>query len=133
VARPRLAGINYATRVGKKDRKRLAHAADVGCELQSNLLAGLQADGQTHLDELTERMAWLEKQRLGRPLARIIGMPFAANVDKSAPNRPDRPVAGLGLANRVVLQAACVEIPMALRERVGRGLSRSSIYGGHKA
>jgi hypothetical protein len=91
--------INYRTHQGKRDRKQLTHETDVGYELQSSLLvsdrdgaplvapaqnwvtaegvwqsrcSGLVREEQAHLDELTERMAWLERQGFGRPLVHVI-------------------------------------------------------------
>ena len=91
--------INYSTHTGKLDRKQMTHDTDVGYELQSSLLVsdrdglplvapvqnwvtsegvwqtrseGLQADDQTHLDELTGRMGWLEDQGFALPLVHII-------------------------------------------------------------
>lgn len=91
--------INYRTHISKKDRKQLTHETDVGYELQSSLLvsdrdgaplvapaqnwvtaegvwqsrrAGLIREEPSHLDELTERMAWLKQQGFGRPLVHLI-------------------------------------------------------------
>jgi hypothetical protein len=91
--------INYRTHRNKKDRKQLTHETDVGYELQSSLLVSdrdgaplvapvqnwvtaegvwqsrqpsLTVEEQPHLDELTERMAWLETQGLSRPLVHLI-------------------------------------------------------------
>jgi len=105
--------INYSTHTGKLDRKQMTHDTDVGYELQSSLLVsdrdgvplvapvqnwvtgdgvwqtraeGLQADDQTHLDELTGRMGWLEDQGFALPLGHII--------DREADS--DRALAGVG-------------------------------------
>lgn len=91
--------INYHTHTGKRDRVQMTHATDVGYELQSSLLvsdrdglplvapvqnlvtsagvwqsraAGIQPDVLPHLDELTERMEWLENQGLNKPLVHIV-------------------------------------------------------------
>jgi len=91
--------INDRTHDSKKDRKQLTHATDVGYELQSSLLVsdrdgaplvapaqnwvtaegvwqsrqgGLVPEEPSHLDELMERMTWLEQPGFGRPLVHII-------------------------------------------------------------
>lgn len=91
--------INYHRHRSKQDRCQMTHATDVGYELQSSLLvsdregspllapvqnwvtaegvwqsraACLQSDGLSHLDELSERMAWLEEQGFAKPLVHII-------------------------------------------------------------
>lgn len=90
--------LNYGGHESKKDRVQMTHATDVGYELQSSLLVSdrdgspLAAPAQNlvtangvlstmtrevtrikpHLDELTERMAWLEKQDFGKPLVHIV-------------------------------------------------------------
>jgi len=91
--------LNYGGHESKSDRLQMTHARDVGYELQSSLLASaadgaplavpaqnlvtaqgvwccredeLSAGGQTHLDEVSERMRWLEEQQLGKPLVHII-------------------------------------------------------------
>jgi hypothetical protein len=90
--------LNFRTHDSKRDRVRMTHALDVGYELQSTVLvaqddglpicapvqnlrtgAGLlssRMDGvqpnESHLDELSERMAWLEQQALGRTLVHIV-------------------------------------------------------------
>lgn len=91
--------INYNQHTGKKDQYQMTHATDVGYELQSSLLVSdrdgaplvapvqnlvtaegvwqsratqIQANDLSHLDELTERIAWLEAQKLAKPLVHII-------------------------------------------------------------
>jgi len=90
--------LNYYGHTRKKDRVRMTHETDVGYELQSSLLVSdrdgipLSAPAQNlvtangilstmasgvvpdkpHLDELGERMAWLEKQNFGKPLVHIV-------------------------------------------------------------
>lgn len=89
--------LDFAAHTAKADRLQMTHAHDVGYELQSSLLVdavaglpiaplvqnlvsaegvlstrGAVAPGQTHLDELSERLAWLEAQELARPLVHII-------------------------------------------------------------
>lgn len=91
--------IHYGGHASKKDRLQMSHAKDIGYELQSSLLvdaqdgnplsvaaqnlvsaqgawqsrrAQMQADDQTHLDELSERMDWIEQQRFGKRLVHIV-------------------------------------------------------------
>jgi hypothetical protein len=91
--------IHYGGHTSKKDRLQMTHATDIGYELQSSLLvnaqdgrplsvaaqnlvsadgawqtrkAALQADDQTHLDELTERIDWIEQQSFARALVHIV-------------------------------------------------------------
>lgn len=90
--------LNYFGHTSKKDRVQMTHETDVGYELQSSLLVSdrdgspLAAPAQNlvtangvlstmahetvrlkpHLDELSERMAWLEKQNFGKPLVHIV-------------------------------------------------------------
>ena len=90
--------LNFGTHLSKRDRVRMTHQHDVGYELQSTVLvadrdgmpicapaqnlrtaAGLlssRATGvlaaQSHLDELSDRMAWLDGQSLGRRLVHIV-------------------------------------------------------------
>jgi hypothetical protein len=90
--------LNYARHSSKRDRLRMTHALDVGYELQSSLLVSpvdgaplavaaqnlVAAHGclqswqeavtprKSHLDELSERMCWLEAQRFGRRLVHVI-------------------------------------------------------------
>ncbi len=91
--------INYGGHSSKKDRLQMTHARDIGYELQSSLLvdAGngkplsvaaqnlvsaegiwqsrcgtIQPDDQTHLDELSERIDWLEQQNFARTLVHIV-------------------------------------------------------------
>jgi len=90
--------INYGGHKSKTDRVRMTHDTDVGYELQSSLLVsdqdgaplsapaqnlvtadgvlstwqGGQGDLKPHLDELSERMAWLENQGLGKPLVHVV-------------------------------------------------------------
>ena len=90
--------VNYRTHDSKRDRVRMTHELDVGYELQSSVLVsdrdgspicapvqnlrtakGLlssRVDGalpdRAHLDELNERVAWLEQQTLGRTLMHVV-------------------------------------------------------------
>jgi len=90
--------LNFRTHGSKRDRIRMTHQHDVGYDLQSTVLVsdrdgaticapvqnlrtaeGLlssRADGvlpqQSHLDELSERMGWLQRQALGCPLVHIV-------------------------------------------------------------
>lgn len=90
--------LNYFGHTSKKDRVQMTHETDVGYELQSSLLVSdrdgspLAAPAQNlvtangvlstttretvrlkpHLDELCERMAWMEKRELGKPLVHIV-------------------------------------------------------------
>ena len=90
--------LNFRSHDSKRDRVRMTHKLDVGYELQSTVLvadrdgspicAPVQnlrtADGllssrvdgvlpmQPHLDELSERVAWLEQQSLGRTLVHVV-------------------------------------------------------------
>jgi len=90
--------LNYGGHTSKQDRLQMTHKTDIGYELQSSLLVSdrdgaplvvpaqnlVTADGvlsskggaiaptQLHLDELSERMEWLEKQDLGKPLVHIV-------------------------------------------------------------
>lgn len=91
--------IHYGGHTSKKDRLQMSHATDIGYELQSSLLvnaqnglplsvaaqnlvsgegiwqsrkAKIQADDQTHLDELSERMEWIEQQSFGRRLVHMV-------------------------------------------------------------
>lgn len=90
--------LNFKNHESKADRIQMTHKNDVGYELQTTLLVGDRvgnplapvvqnmrtADGllstyrddvsnvPTHLDELTERMEWLEKQNIGKSLVHII-------------------------------------------------------------
>lgn len=91
--------LNYHRHKGKQDRYQMTHATDVGYELQSSLLvsdrdggplavsaqnlvtaagvwqsrtASLQTERLPHLDELSERMAWLEAQTFAKPLVHVI-------------------------------------------------------------
>lgn len=91
--------INYGGHSSKKDRLQMTHARDIGYELQSSLLvdagngkplsvaaqnlvsaegvwqsrrATIQPDDQTHLDELSERIDWLEQQNFARTLVHIV-------------------------------------------------------------
>ena len=84
--------LNFNTHTSKRDRLRMTHEADVGYELQSTVLVA-DRDGspigspseslccahgvfstrwqgaqpvRAHLEELSERMAWLDQQSLGR-------------------------------------------------------------------
>lgn len=91
--------IHYGGHASKKDRLQMTHAKDIGYELQSSLLvdaqdgsplsvaaqnlvsaqgvwqsrrAQMQADDQTHLDELSERIDWIEQQQFARRLVHIV-------------------------------------------------------------
>lgn len=90
--------LNYRRHESKRDRLQMTHKTDVGYEMQSTLLVsdrdGLPiaapalnlacAEGvwqsrqsqtqpaQKHLDELTERIDWLEEQDFGKPLVHIV-------------------------------------------------------------
>jgi hypothetical protein len=91
--------VNYGNHHAKNDRLQMTHKHDVGYELQSSLLVGAgdgaplavaaqnlvtaegiwrcrEADitlgGHIHLDELSERMDWLEQQPFDKRLAPII-------------------------------------------------------------
>ena len=91
--------LNYGNHEAKRDRLQMTHEHDVGYELQSSLLVGaddgaplavavqnlvtaegvwrcretgIVPDEQTHLDELSERMDWLEQQSWGKRLAHLI-------------------------------------------------------------
>ena len=91
--------INYGGHSSKKDRLQMTHASDIGYELQSSLLvnaqdglplsvvaqnlvsaqgiwqsrkANLQPDDQTHLDELSERIEWIEQHPLSKRLIHIV-------------------------------------------------------------
>ena len=90
--------LNFGTHQSKRDRVRMSHEHDVGYDLQSTVLVsdrdgsplcapvqnlrtaqGLlssRADAvvalKPHLDELSERMRWLEQQRLARPLVHVV-------------------------------------------------------------
>lgn len=91
--------IHYGGHASKKDRLQMTHATDIGYELQSSLLLNaqdglplsviaqnlrsaegvwqsrqtdLEPHGQTHLDELSERLDWIEQQRLAKRLVHIV-------------------------------------------------------------
>lgn len=91
--------IHYGSHTSKKDRLQMTHAKDIGYELQSSLLvnaqngnplsvtaqnlvsaegvwqsrrATIQGDEQTHLDELTERIDWIEQQQFAKRLVHIV-------------------------------------------------------------
>ncbi|MBK3844218.1 flagellar biosynthesis protein FlhF [Paraburkholderia aspalathi] len=90
--------LNFHRHTSKTDKVQMTHATDVGYELQSSLLVSdrdgqpitapaqnlVSADGvlqtrhakvqseQAHLDELSERIAWLEQQEFGKPLLHIV-------------------------------------------------------------
>jgi hypothetical protein len=91
--------LNYGSHEAKQDRLQMTHRRDVGYELQSSLLVSaaegaplavpaqnlvtaqgvwrcreeaISAGGQTHLDEVSERMGWLEEQQFGKRLVHII-------------------------------------------------------------
>lgn len=91
--------INYGGHTSKKDRLQMTHATDIGYELQSSLLvnaqdglplsvaaqnlvsaegvwqsrkAKIQANDQTHLDELSQRIDWIEQQHFSKRLVHIV-------------------------------------------------------------
>lgn len=90
--------VNYYRHRSKQDRVQMTHKTDVGYELQSTILvsdrdgmpiavpalnlvcakgvlssqSGQLETPQTHLDELSNRIAWLEGQSLGKPLVHIV-------------------------------------------------------------
>ena len=91
--------LNYRRHTGKRDQLQMTHQYDMGYELQSSLLVSsrtgaplgapaqnlVTAQGtwqwrqeqitpgkQTHLDELTERMAWLQQQEMASTLVHVI-------------------------------------------------------------
>lgn len=91
--------INYGGHPSKKDRLQMTHATDIGYELQSSLLVNaqdgnplsvaaqnlvsaegiwqsrqvkMQADDQAHLDELSERMEWIEDRQFAKTLVHIV-------------------------------------------------------------
>ena len=90
--------LNFRTHTSKLDRVRMSHDTDVGYELQSTVLVAdrdgapicapvhnlrtakgvlsSRSDGmqemRPHLDELSERVAWLEAQKLGRALVHMV-------------------------------------------------------------
>lgn len=90
--------LNYNRHHSKTDRLQMTHNTDVGYELQSSLLVAdrdgapiaapaqnlvtkdlvistyhdTACHGQSHLDELSERMAWLEQQGFAKPLVHLI-------------------------------------------------------------
>jgi len=91
--------IQYGSHSSKKDRLQMTHATDIGYELQSSLLVdaqnglplsviaqnlasaegvwqsrkdAIQPDDQTHLDELSERIDWIEQQGLARRVVHIV-------------------------------------------------------------
>jgi hypothetical protein len=90
--------LNFNKHESKTDRVTMTHATDVGYELQSSVLIGdrhgapvgalaqnlVMKQGvwstywegrqtaKPHLDELSERMTWLEQQSLSQPLVHIV-------------------------------------------------------------
>lgn len=91
--------IQYGSHSSKKDRLQMTHATDIGYELQSSLLVdaqnglplsviaqnlasaegvwqsrkgAIQPDDQTHLDELSERIDWIEQQGLAKRVVHIV-------------------------------------------------------------
>ena len=91
--------IHYGGHAGKRDRLQMTHAKDIGYELQSSLVANaqdgkplsvvaqnlacaegvwssrqatLQPNEQTHLDELSQRMEWIEQQQFAKRLVHIV-------------------------------------------------------------
>ena len=91
--------VNFGGHVRKKDRLQMTHATDIGYELQSSLLVNaqhglplsvvaqnlvsaegvwqsrqgkMQANDQTHLDELSQRIDWIEQQQFARRLIHIV-------------------------------------------------------------
>lgn len=90
--------LNFHTHASKRDRVRMTHDTDVGYELQSTVLVA-DRDGspigaptqnlrtsqgllssrwegvqemRPHLDELSQRLSWLDQQQLGRPLVHMV-------------------------------------------------------------
>ncbi|MEJ8822196.1 hypothetical protein WKW80_09105 [Variovorax humicola] len=90
--------LNYRTHTSKRDRVRMTHDTDVGYELQSTVLVA-DRDGSpigaptqnlrtaqgllssrwegaqepaSHLDELSLRLLWLDRQGLGRALVHVV-------------------------------------------------------------
>ncbi len=90
--------LNFNQHTSKTDRVTMTHATDQGYELQSSVLIGDRhgapvgalaqnlvmehgvwstywqgrKPAQPHLDELSERIAWLERQHLSKPLVHIV-------------------------------------------------------------
>ena len=91
--------IEYGAHTSKKDRLQMSHINDVGYELQSSLMVDaqngmplsiiaqnlcsnegswqsrktkMQKEDVTHLDELTERMDWIEEQGCAKKLVYIV-------------------------------------------------------------
>ena len=91
--------LNYRRHTGKRDQLQMTHQYDMGYELQSSLLVSsrtgaplaapaqnlvtaqgtwqwrqehITADKDTHLNELTERMAWLQQQHMASTLVHVI-------------------------------------------------------------
>lgn len=91
--------IQYGGHASKKDRLQMTHATDIGYELQSSVLvsaqdglplsvaaqnlvsaegswqsrkATIQAGDQTHLDELSQRIEWIEQQQFARRLVHLV-------------------------------------------------------------
>ena len=91
--------INYNGHESKRDRLQMTHATDIGYELQSSLLVNAQtgmplsvvaqnlvssegvwqsrkatmcANDQTHLDELSDRMDWIEQQNFSKRVVHIV-------------------------------------------------------------
>lgn len=91
--------LNYLHHETKSDRLQMTHRLDLGYELQSSLLVSaedgaplavpaqnlvtaqgvwqsreeeLGPDAQTHLDELTQRIGWLEQQHFGKRLVHLV-------------------------------------------------------------
>lgn len=91
--------LSFRTHIAKQDRLQMTHDRDVGYELQSSLLVsaddgaplsvpvqnlvtakgvwqsrsdGVVIDERAHLDELTERMQWMEAQQFGARLVHLV-------------------------------------------------------------
>lgn len=91
--------INYGGHISKADRLQMTHATDIGYELQSSLLVDaqngnplsvvaqnlvssegtwqsrqskIQKDEHDHLDELSERMEWIENRQFAKKLVHIV-------------------------------------------------------------
>lgn len=91
--------LNYLHHAAKSDRLQMTHQRDLGYELQSSLLVSAEdgaplavpaqnlvtaqgvwqshaedmgPDAHSHLDELTQRIAWLERQNFGKRLVHLI-------------------------------------------------------------
>lgn len=123
--------LNFRSHDRKPDRVRMTHKDDVGYELQSTVLVtdrdgspicapaqnlrtakGLlssRADGvlpmKAHLDELSERVAWLEHQALGRTAGAHRGSRSRLDWAFASVERAGQPVAGAGQSRRAAAVA----------------------------